>query len=140
MRQPNAYSPISLYAHSKLANILFIRKISQMYPEVLAIAAHPGVVKSDIWGKGAGGLFSMLYRPVVWATWVDIDQGAKSQLWCATAPLGGVRGVKTGQYYQPVGKIRMLKGAAADQKPTDEPREWTNNELANNGGRGLPAA
>ncbi|KAK9318924.1 hypothetical protein V1517DRAFT_349555 [Lipomyces orientalis] len=138
MRQPNAYSPLALYAHSKLANVLFIRKISQMYPNISAIAAHPGVVKSDIWGKGAGGLFSILYRPVVWATWVNIDQGAKSQLWCATAPLGGATGVKTGQYYQPVGKIRMLKGAGADQSLTDELWEWTTNELANHNSKGWP--
>lgn len=138
MRKPNAYSPISLYSHSKLANVLFIRKISQIYPELSAVAVHPGVVKSDIWGKGAGGLFSVLYRPVVWATWVDIDQGAKSQLWCATAPLGGVKGVKTGHYYQPVGKIKMLKGPAADQKLADELWEWTNNELASFGGKGWP--
>ncbi|KAL6241306.1 hypothetical protein RBB50_011779 [Rhinocladiella similis] len=139
MRRPDAFSPIGLYAHSKLANVLFIRKLSQKYPEILATAVHPGVVKSDIWGKGAGGLFSILYRPIVWATSVDIDQGAKSQLWCASAPLGGPTGVESGQYYQPVGKIRLLKGAAADQKLADELWEWTNTELASHGGKGWPA-
>ncbi|EXJ79272.1 hypothetical protein A1O3_08774 [Capronia epimyces CBS 606.96] len=139
MRQPNAYGPLSLYAHSKLANVLFIRKLSQLYPEISATAVHPGVVKSDIWGKGAGGLMTMLLKPVVWATAVNVDQGAKSQLWCATAPLGGATGVKSGQYYQPVGKIRMFKGAAADLKLVDELWEWTNNELARHGGIGWPA-
>jgi NAD(P)-dependent dehydrogenase (short-subunit alcohol dehydrogenase family) len=138
MRRPDAYSPIGLYAHSKLANVLFIRKIAQTYPEVSAVAVHPGVVKSEIWGKGAGGLFSTLYRPVVWATSVNTDQGAKSQLWGAAAPRGGTNGVKTGQYYQPVGKMRTLKGAAADPKLADELWEWTNNELASHGGKGWP--
>ncbi|OKL61248.1 hypothetical protein UA08_03427 [Talaromyces atroroseus] len=119
MRQPDAYSPMGLYAHSKLANVLFIRKIAQIYP-------------------GARGVVSMLFKAVVWATAVDTDQGAKSQLWCGTAPLGGVTGVQTAQYYEPVGKSRMLKGVAADQKLTDELWEWTNSALASYGGKDWP--
>lgn len=140
MRQPNAYSPIGLYAHSKLANVLFIRKISQMYPSISATSVHPGVVKSEIWGKGAGGLFSMLYRPIVWAMWVNTDEGAKSQLWCATASLGSSLGVKTGRYYEPIGKMRLLRGAAADQNLADELWAWTNSELAKHNDEGWPVA
>jgi hypothetical protein len=134
MRTPDAFSPIGLYSHSKLANILFIRKLSQLYPEITAVAAHPGVVKSDIWGKGAGGLFSTLYKPVVWATWVSTDEGAKSQLWCATA-----NGVKTGHYYLPVGRDKELKGPAGEQRQADELWDWTNTELARHNGSAWPS-
>lgn len=141
MRQLNAFSPIGLYAHSKLCNVLFTRKLAQLYPDITIVAAHPGVVKSAIWGKGAGGLFSTLYRPIVWATWVSTDEGAKSQLWCGTAPLTGPNGVKSGGYYTPVGHLREIKkGAAADQKLVDKLWEWTNEELAKVNREGWPAA
>lgn len=137
MRQPNPYSPISLYSHSKLANILFIRKLSQVYPEIPAMSAHPGVVKTEIWGKGAVRLFSILYRPVVWATQVGVDEGAKSQLWCATASVSR-GGVKTGQHYQPVGEMKAFQGYTADQKLVDELWDWTNKEIASYNPNGWP--
>jgi NAD(P)-dependent dehydrogenase (short-subunit alcohol dehydrogenase family) len=139
MRQPDAYSPISLYAHSKLANVLFIRKVSQLYPDIMAVAAHPGVVKSDIWGKGGGGLFSILYTPIRLATWVSIDEGAKSQLWCAASSLGREIGAKSGHYYEPVGKDKVLKGAAGEQNLVDKLWEWTNNEIVSYNSTGWPA-
>ena len=140
MRRRDAYIPIRLYAHSKLANILFTRKLSQLYPQILTVALHPGTVKSDIWGKSAGGLLSFLYTPIVWATWVSNTEGAKTQLWCATASRDGPAGVKTGHYYQPVAKDRVLKGPAGDQKLADELWDWTNKELASHNGPGWPSA
>jgi NAD(P)-dependent dehydrogenase (short-subunit alcohol dehydrogenase family) len=141
MRQPDAFSPIGLYAHSKLCNVLFTRKLAQRYPDITITAAHPGVVKSTIWGKGAGGLFSVLYTPIRLATWVSIDEGAKSQLWCGTAPLGGPNGVKSGCYYTPVGQLKEIdKGAAADQKLVDRLWEWTNDKIAIFNKEGQPTA
>ncbi|KAL2869390.1 uncharacterized protein BJX67DRAFT_379408 [Aspergillus lucknowensis] len=139
MRRPDAYGPMSLYAHSKLANVLFIRKLAQLYPGISAFAAHPGVVATEIWDKSAGGLMSALFKPIVWATAVDSDGGAKSQLWCATTQIGsGVEVAESGQYYQPVGKNKALKGLSADQKVVDELWEWTNNELASYNSTGWP--
>lgn len=150
MRQPGALSPIALYANSKLANVLFSRKLAVLYPTLSVTAIHPGVVKSDIWGKGAGGLMSMIMRPFIMYQWVDIDEGAKSQLWCATAPRakGGAAaaaatatgGVHSGTYYTPVGKIKEYSGPSADQALVDELWTWTTDELAKHGGPGWVSA
>ncbi|KAL2837575.1 hypothetical protein BJY01DRAFT_220833 [Aspergillus pseudoustus] len=133
-------SPFSLYAHSKLANVLFIRGLARAYPGlILAAAVHPGFVKTEIWGKGAGGFMSMLLRPVLWAIGVDAWDGAKSQLWAATAPR---RVVESGGYYEPVGKRKVLdSGPAADDGLVDELWEWTSRELVRAGyaGKGWPA-
>ncbi|KAL1890297.1 hypothetical protein Sste5346_008299 [Sporothrix stenoceras] len=139
MRKPDAYQPMTLYSHSKLANALFARKMATEYPSLSTTALHPGVVKSDIWGKGAGGLLSMILRPFMMAVWVNIDEGAKTQLWCATAPRStekNNKGVVSGAFYGPVGKLQPYKGASAKQELVDELWDWTNAELAKHGGPG----
>ncbi|CAK7216219.1 hypothetical protein SBRCBS47491_002747 [Sporothrix bragantina] len=143
MRKADAYSTMMLYAHSKLANALFAIKLARQYPSLSVTVLHPGVVKSEIWGKGAGGLVSMLLRPLMMAMWVNIDEGAKTQLWCATAPRaqptkGTTKptGVVSGAFYQPTGKLVPYKGATAKQELVEELWTWTNDELAKHGGPG----
>ena len=140
MHKPDAYGPMTLYTHSKLANVHFVRKVSQMYPQISVTAVHPRTVKSDIWGKSGGGLINTFFKAVVWAIAINIDQGAKPQLWCATAPLSGPAGIKSGQFYENVGKLKTLEGIGADQKLTDELWAWTNQELASHGYGKWPAA
>lgn len=139
MRQPDAYQPMSLYCHSKLANALFGRKLATEYPSLSVTSVHPGVVKSDIWGKGSGSLISKILRPFMMAQWVSIDEGAKSQLWCATTQRAGDKktdGVVSGAFYVPVGKLQPYKGFTAKQELVDELWDWTTEELAKHGGPG----
>ncbi|CAK7204661.1 hypothetical protein SEUCBS139899_007420 [Sporothrix eucalyptigena] len=147
MRRPDACSPMTLYSHSKLANVLFARKLAALYPSLSVTVVHPGVVKSEIWGKGAGGFVSMLLRPLMMAMWVSIDEGAKTQLWCASVPratqpkgTNKPTGVISGAFYTPVGKLQPYKGVTAKTELVDALWTWTTDELAKHGGPGWEGA
>ncbi|GAA5877881.1 hypothetical protein JCM16303_000272 [Sporobolomyces ruberrimus] len=85
--------PSNLYARSKLADILLIRRLVQLYlqppSKVLAFATHPGAVATgqtrqykDAYGEKAGAIMETVIRPLMRAP----DDGALSVLWAATSP------------------------------------------------------
>ncbi|GAA5938615.1 uncharacterized protein JCM15063_005370 [Sporobolomyces koalae] len=85
--------PSNLYARSKLADILLIRRTVQLYLQppstVLAFATHPGAVATgqtrqykDAYGDTAGAIMETIIRPLMRAP----DDGALSALWAGTAP------------------------------------------------------
>jgi NAD(P)-dependent dehydrogenase (short-subunit alcohol dehydrogenase family) len=45
---PESYNSGAVYNQTKLANLLFINELSVRHPEVLAVAAHPGFTKSNL--------------------------------------------------------------------------------------------
>lgn len=130
-------SPMARSGHSKLANILFARKLAQLYPEITTTSHHPGTVKSEIWEKadGVSTIVSILVKPVLWFMAVTVEKGALSGLWTAVAKKDNI---KNGGYYEPVGKYKERTKNASSQKLTDELWEWTNKELAQLGGPGWP--
>jgi retinol dehydrogenase 12 len=81
------------YAASKLMNILHAKELARRLTgtRVTTYALHPGGVKSNIWRA--------LPAPVQWGIklfLISNEEGAKTQLYCATAPeLAGV----SGRYY-----------------------------------------
>lgn len=75
------------YAVSKLANILFVRRLAEMQPDWNAYAVHPGVTNTNIFPAIAKPLFRNRATP---------EEGAQTVVWCATEPtLSG----ETGLYY-----------------------------------------
>lgn len=133
-------SAIARYGHSKLANILFAKKLAQSYPSITSTSQHPGTVKSEIWGKadGYGFLGKLLAIPVA-LTGITTDEGAKPGLWCGTAALGK-GGVENGKFYIPIGIEKEDNKNASDPKLRDELWQWTNNELGRHGAPGWPEA
>ncbi|HET9038528.1 MAG TPA: SDR family oxidoreductase [Gemmatimonadales bacterium] len=81
------------YAATKLMNILHAKELARRLTgtRVTTYALHPGGVKSNIWRALPG--------PAQWVIklfLISNEEGAKTQLYCATAPeLAGV----TGRYY-----------------------------------------
>jgi NAD(P)-dependent dehydrogenase (short-subunit alcohol dehydrogenase family) len=75
------------YATSKLANILFARRLAALRPDVRTYAVHPGVVDTAIFPKFTSFLFRNRLTP---------EQGAATGVWCATSPETGDR---SGGYY-----------------------------------------
>ncbi|MCF6390184.1 oxidoreductase [Mycobacterium sp. MBM] len=99
------YSGALAYAQSKLANLMFCyalhRRLSKSGAPLMAVTAHPGYTKSD--------LFRNMWKPVQAMMTVsdlfigqDPAHGALPQLYAATMP--DVRG---GQYWGPDGFLEM---------------------------------
>jgi NAD(P)-dependent dehydrogenase (short-subunit alcohol dehydrogenase family) len=94
LRQPTR-SRIGLreYAVSKLCNVLFTQELARRADGrgVTAYALHPGVVASDIWRRVPWPL-----RPLMKRRMLSTEQGARTSIYCATAPeLAGT----SGRYY-----------------------------------------
>ncbi|RBR20884.1 uncharacterized protein FIESC28_05036 [Fusarium coffeatum] len=131
-------SPYQRYAHSKIANILFARKLSQVYPSIQSVSFDPGQVWTDLFRKSTSmspWMIKFLVTPFMYITSVDVERGALNGLWVAFA-----EGVKNGAYYDPVGVLEEKKTFFTDQKLTDELWKWTEKELAAHGAPGWPAA
>jgi len=71
------------YAVSKLGNVLFTQELAQRVADrgITAYALHPGVVASDIWRRVPWPV-----RPLIKRRMITTEQGARTSLYCATAP------------------------------------------------------
>ena len=78
----------------------------------------------------------MLISPIVWSTSVSTDEGAKTGLWCATAAKGN-SGVESGKFYLPIGVGKEDENTQSP-KLRDSLWQWTEDELAKQGGPGWP--
>ena len=120
------------YGQSKLANILHARSLREKYPQLTAVALHPGVILTDLyksqeetnfvvrWGLKAVGGFVM----------ADVKSGALNQLWACTAPKDQVR---KAVYYVPVGVATSGTAFARDDKVAEELWNWTEGEFVKHG-------
>ena len=99
VRQPTKHvTALPEYAVSKLANVLFTQELARRLDGtgVTTYALHPGAIGSDIWARR---LPSFVRRPVnalVGLAMKSTTEGAKTQVWCATAP---ELARETGKYY-----------------------------------------
>lgn len=64
------------YGVSKLANILFARRLAQLQPDWNTYSLHPGVVDTNIFPAFAGVFFRNRITP---------SEGAATSVWCATS-------------------------------------------------------
>ncbi|GIZ46282.1 hypothetical protein CKM354_000941400 [Cercospora kikuchii] len=138
--ESSGLNAMTKYGHSKLANMLFARKLAQLYPEITTTSFHPGTVKSEIWGK-ADGMKWLVYAvsPIVWLTGVDCDKGAEPGLWLGNADKSSI---ENGRYYEQgtFGKPKDGNPHAVSQELADRLWEWTNKELESHGAPGWPSA
>jgi NAD(P)-dependent dehydrogenase (short-subunit alcohol dehydrogenase family) len=81
------------YSVSKLANVLHAQELARRLDGtgVTTYALHPGVIASDIWRRVPWPV-----RPLIKRRMESPEQGARTSLYCATAP--EVAG-ESGQYY-----------------------------------------
>ena len=109
------------YGITKLMNILHAKELARRLTgtRVTTYALHPGGVKSNIWRALPG--------PVQWVIklfLISNEEGAKTQLYCATAPeLAGV----TGRYYD---KSREVRPSPLAEDPALARELWTRTEAA----------
>lgn len=117
------------YGQSKLANLLYARELARRAPSVTSVSVTPGIVATDlVSGQSA------THRAVIWASAMlgqgglpPPEEAVRTQLWCATAPRGGVR---NGGFYEPPG---CLSGVSTryteDEDLARRLWEWTDREL-----------
>jgi NAD(P)-dependent dehydrogenase (short-subunit alcohol dehydrogenase family) len=133
----SSYHSATRYGHSKLANILFTRKLAELYPSVTSVALHPGFVNTEMNNSKGGGAkwLSVIMRNIVPFVGKTPEDGAKTQIWCGVA-----KEVESGKYYEPIGVAKSGNKWAQDAKSKDELWEWTEKELQAHGGVGWPEA
>lgn len=123
------YSPSAAYNRSKLANLLFThaldRRLRAAGQDTLAVAAHPGVVGTDLFGHVFDRPALRPARAVFNAVMPRPADGARPTLRAATDP--GARG---GDYFGPGGPgelrgaPRRAKSSEAAHDPATARRLW----------------
>ncbi|KAH0444720.1 short-chain dehydrogenase reductase [Colletotrichum camelliae] len=118
-------SPNALYGQSKLANLLFAREMARRCPEWTTVSIHPGTVKTDLQRSANGPFLIKAFQAVVVPLiGVSVEEGAKNQLWAATAD-----GVLNGEYYVPVGIPGKGSAHSKDEGLAKQLWDWTEAEL-----------
>jgi NAD(P)-dependent dehydrogenase (short-subunit alcohol dehydrogenase family) len=113
-RRTRSVAGWSEYSDSKLANILFARRLAQLQPEWRTYSLHPGVANTNIFGKMAKPLFRDRKPP---------HEAAKTSVWCATS---SEVADQTGLYYSNMA-VAEPSAIARDDDLSDE--LWKRSEI-----------
>ena len=109
------------YAVSKLCNVLFSQELARRLDGlgVTSYALHPGVVASDIWRRVPAPA-----RPLVTRRMLTVEQGARTSLYCATAP---ATALVSGAYYDNCAEREPSPVAtrALGERLWDQSEAWT---------------
>lgn len=121
LRRPTkSITGVREYEISKLCNVLFARELARRTAgtRVSTYSLHPGVVASDIWRRVPWPI-----RPLMKRRMITNEEGAKTSLYCATAPeLEG----KTGRYWD---KCAEREPSVLAQDDALAKELWTKSEL-----------
>ena len=80
------FDSMAAYRQSKLANVLFSLKLSQMLEkdEVTVYSLHPGVVRTEL-GRHLPKLLLYILGPLLWPFTKNPVQGAQTSIYCSVA-------------------------------------------------------
>lgn len=121
----HGFHPLTAYAQSKLAQVLFTRELARREPGIAVTAVHPGGIYT--------GIYRALPRPVLWYLRLRLGtpaQGAAPVVRLATAPeLTGV----SGRYFD---RWKEVEPGRAARDPADARRLWELAERSANVGSG----
>jgi len=139
MKEANPLSsPYQRYAHSKLASVLFARKLARLYPSITCVSFNPGQVRTDLFRKATGinkWFLMTVGMAIMYLTGVSVEKGALNGLWAETTDKDDL---VNGAYYEPVGVLEDKKKFLADDGLADKLWEWTERELSSHGAPGWP--
>lgn len=126
LNSEKSYKEFSAYAHSKLANMLFMRELSRRLKgtQVTVNAVHPGAVKTDI-SKDSSMILALMLAPIfVWFL-KSPKLGAQTQIRLAVDPkLEAV----SGKYFSNCKVAKESKNAQNDEDAVwlwNESVKWT---------------
>ncbi len=110
------------YAVSKLCNVLFSQELARRLDGsgVVSYSLHPGVVASDIWRRVPAPV-----RPLVTRRMLTVEQGARTSLYCASAPEASLR---SGAYYDDCAERQPSRVATRElgEQLWQHSETWTN--------------
>lgn len=137
-----SFGGMALYGQSKLANICFAKSLARAYPQLTCSSLHPGNVATPIYAgeKASFGtvidfMYKTVFLPVINMVGDTPETGAFTQLWCSVS-----KDVKSGAYYEPVGKPDKESALAKDEAFADKLWDWTSKELQEHGAPGWAKA
>jgi NAD(P)-dependent dehydrogenase (short-subunit alcohol dehydrogenase family) len=120
LQSTRRYRSFTVYARSKLANILFTRELARRWDDtgITANAVHPGFVASRFGRDGDSGRLSEIVFPLLRPFAHTPEEGARTQVYVASAPeLAGI----TGGYWA---KSTPATPSAAAQDDAAAARLW----------------
>lgn len=126
-----AYSTITRYGNSKLANIFFSQELAKKYPAITSVSLHPEDVNTNLvqgMKKSWPYFPDWLWSTVAYYIAVTVEQGTLNQLWASVS-----KEVENGQYYDPVGKVGSVSKFVGDESQAPLLWEWTEKELEKRG-------
>ncbi|KAK1149030.1 hypothetical protein N8T08_007707 [Aspergillus melleus] len=113
------------YYQSKLANVLWVKQMAELYPQFRVAAVHPGVVQTHLAaGATASPIMLRAFAKVAYKLFRPVEEGVRNQLWASVA-----RDVQSGEYYEPVGVGGRTSEDGKDRKLSQELWDWTESEL-----------
>ena len=130
-----AYQPWPAYYRSKLANLLFTyelqRRLSASDADTIALAAHPGNARTDLWrhSRLSQALYQPRLRPLTFWFAQSAHMGALATLRAATDPAA-----KGGEYYGPPGRQQFtghpvrVESSAQSHDEAAAARLWATSE------------
>lgn len=117
--------PYALYGQSGLALILWAKRMARVYPRFKTVAVHPGAVRTELLTKSAGTkTVAHAFGKMFGHSAQPVEQGVRNQLWASVA-----EGVKSGEYYEPVGVPDAGTEWTKDDFLAMELWHWTAREL-----------
>lgn len=121
------YTPMKSYGQSKLANLLFTYELQRLLEakksDCIAVAAHPGVAKTNLAHHLEKKLMFKILAPMFLLLIQKADMGALPQIRACTDP-----NVKGGQYYGPKGRMGgypvLTESNDASHSKSDAKKLW----------------
>lgn len=130
---------LRLYGQSKVANLVYARKLAEYHPKITAVSIHPGVAFTGLVNdipSFADRWFIKITSTASGQT-KSVQEVAWNGCWAATAPLKGkgvcsnkLGEVESGTFYEPVGIKGKLQNKTGDEALAQELWDWTEKELA----------
>lgn len=126
LNSEKSYKEFNAYAHSKLANMLFMRELSKRLKGtgVTVNAVHPGAVKTEI-SKDSSMLLGIILAPIFMLFLKDATLGAQTQIKLAVDPQ---LELVTGKYFSNCKVDKESKAAQSDEDAVwlwNESVKWT---------------
>jgi NAD(P)-dependent dehydrogenase (short-subunit alcohol dehydrogenase family) len=102
-KRTGPFDVLAAYGVSKLANILFARRLAALQPEWRTYSLHPGMADTNI--------FPAMLKPFL-GELTPADEAAETSVWCASSPEVADQ---TGRYYSDM-RAREPSSAAQDDE------------------------